>query len=92
MIQAIQKRLFGMALLLMLFVSGLSGCGGDKTTETKDTKDTEGTQSDVEEVLLDVDEQRALRAELSIEADQEITEENFDEEFKKLRKEIEADL
>jgi hypothetical protein len=62
-------------------------CSGTKEAPVEDTAPEEDTAANI----LTIEEQRALRSEFSIEVDKRISDRNFDEEYEKLKKEIEED-
>ena len=83
-----QRILIHFCLLLWLGAAGLTmTMCGDKPTESPVVDETPLEA----ESLLTPEEQRAYRIEAAVAAEKQITAENFETAFSKLKKEIEAD-
>ena len=79
----------GLSLGLFTMLLALPHCGGSNESKEQDTAAGEKIEKPI---VLTTEEQRALKAEYSIQADKEISESNLAQTFEDLKKEIEADL
>jgi hypothetical protein len=78
----------GLSLGLFAMLLALPHCGSNEAKE----QDTAAGEKIEKPIVLTTEEQRALKAEYSIQADKEISESNLAQTFENLKKEIEADL